>query len=209
MLVDGRLDEPLNKGAEGVLLVAQLVIQIEYRKPAQVLAFPFLDPEIRKVRVVVRSVGLAHELEEVDPASMGLIVRRGRRRVRVEGLVVSAAKHGAHEKRRVGSRVEAFAPDTHAFWRLRDVGGVARPSPIAAVFLDIPLRELDGAVFDLDTPRQMMQVQDRAQLGQAGFPRRAGNLVKPDIRGNKSFPASIMDKGGGPRLQLAVSFMLG
>jgi hypothetical protein len=88
------------------------------------------------------------------------------------------------------------------------VAGVARPSPIAAVFLDILFRELNGAVFDLDTPHQMMQVQDRAQLGQAGLPRRAGNLVKPDIRGKESVSASSMDKGGGPRLKLAVSVML-
>jgi hypothetical protein len=46
--------------------------------------------------------------------------------------------------------------NTHALWRLRDVEGVAKPSPIAVVFLDIAPRELDGAVPDLDTPRQMM-----------------------------------------------------
>jgi hypothetical protein len=104
--------------------------------------------------------------------------------------------------------VEAFAPDTHAFGRLWDVEGIERPSPIVVVFLDIPLRELDGAVFDLDTPHQMMQVQDRTQLGQTGLPRRAGNLLRPDIRGNTSFPASSMDKGSGPRLEFVVSFMM-
>ena len=40
------------------------------------------------------------------------------------------------------------------------------------------LGELEMAVPDLDTSDQMMQIQDRAELGEARLPGRAGNLLE-------------------------------